>query len=74
VTGAATYVYDGRGARLKKVNANGSSIVYIGGIYEATYDTTGTLTEAVKYYHFAGRNIAVRRVPAGTGSGTLYYL
>ena len=43
--------------------------MYIGGVYEASYSSTGVLTGVVKYYPFGGRNVAMR-----DAAGKLHYL
>ena len=58
--GQDTYTYDAHGTLVKRANADGTSTVYIGGIYEATYDAGGALTGTTKYYQAFGRTIAMR--------------
>jgi hypothetical protein len=42
-----------------------SSIVYVAGVYEATYSPGGSLTEVAKYYMFGSRSIAVAAPASG---------
>ena len=60
VTGGNTDTYDAHGTLVKRANADGTSTVYIGGIYEAAYDAGGALTGTTKYYQAFGRTIAMR--------------
>jgi RHS repeat-associated protein len=56
-----TFVYDGNGNRVKKVDASGTTY-YVGGIYEVQGDTV------TKYYYAAGQRVAMRQ------DGVVYYL
>ncbi|MHB8378252.1 MAG: RHS repeat-associated core domain-containing protein, partial [Dehalococcoidia bacterium] len=64
-----TYTYDAGGSLLMRRMADGSSTVYIGGVYEASYSAGGVLTGVVKYYPFGGRNVAMR-----DAAGAMHYL
>ncbi|MBI5828050.1 MAG: hypothetical protein HZB20_00565 [Chloroflexi bacterium] len=63
-----SFAYDGDGNRVKQTAPNGDFTIYIAGLYEATYSSTGTLLNTKVYYAFAGKVVAMR------GNGTLYYL
>jgi RHS repeat-associated protein len=72
--GHDTYLYDAHGTLVKRVNADNTSTVYIGGIYEAAYDASGVLTGTTKYYQAFGRNIAMRSSSVAACAGTPCYL
>ena len=57
-----------------RANADGTSTVYIGGIYEATYDAGGALTGTTKYYQAFGRTIAMRSSSVAACASTLHFL
>ncbi len=71
ISGGATitYVYDGQGNLVKKSSTDGTSTVYIGGIYEKHQDGS-----YITYYNSFGRRIAMRKHtgPSDT-TGTLYF-
>jgi RHS repeat-associated protein len=60
-----SFLYDGDGNMVKKINPNGSKTLYIGGVYEVDKDSGGTVISTKTYYPAAG---AMR-----VGS-TLYYV
>jgi RHS repeat-associated protein len=70
--GTWNFTYDGDGARVKQVAANGDVTAYVGGLYEVTYTSGGTLKNTKLYYTFGAQVVAMRDV-SGSG-GTLYYL
>jgi RHS repeat-associated protein len=72
-SGTISYTYDGNGTMLKRTNADGSSVRYIGGLFEEQRNAAGAVTLTTKYYQAFGRSIAVRHVPA-MGPDVLYYL
>ncbi|MBI3244143.1 MAG: hypothetical protein HYZ49_17820 [Chloroflexi bacterium] len=63
-----SFVYDGDGNRVKQVAANGDVTAYVGGLYEVTYTSGGTLKNTKLYYAFGSQVVALR------DNGTLYYL
>ncbi len=65
--GSVSYTYDASGTMVRRLNADGSWTVYIGGVYEKNSDGS-----TVKYYGASGKAVAMRRTPA-TGAPTLYY-
>jgi RHS repeat-associated protein len=67
--GTASYTYDGTGTLLKRTNADGSWTAYISGVYEKNSD--GTVR---KYFDANGQTVAMRSVPSGGGTGTLFYM
>jgi YD repeat-containing protein len=66
--GTWNFAYDGDGNRVKQTAPNGDVTVYVGGLYEATYSSGGTLKNTKLYYAFGAQVVAVR------DNGTLYYL
>ena len=65
---AFSFAYDGDGNRVKQVYPDGTFTIYIAGLYEATYSSTGTLLDTKLYYAFAGKVVAMR------DNSVLYYL
>ncbi|MBI3177559.1 MAG: hypothetical protein HYZ35_06180 [Chloroflexi bacterium] len=63
-----SYQYDGDGNRVKQVHPDGTFTIYIAGLYEASYASTGTLLNTKVYYAFGGKVVAMR------DNSTLYYL
>ncbi|MBI3244141.1 MAG: RHS repeat-associated core domain-containing protein [Chloroflexi bacterium] len=63
-----SFVYNGDGNRVKQVAANGDVTAYVGGLYEVTYTSGGTLKNTKLYYAFGAQVVAMR------DNGTLYYL
>ena len=53
---------------MKQVHPDGTFTIYIAGLYEASYASTGTLLNTKVYYAFAGKVVAMR------DNSTLYYL
>ena len=49
-----TFIYDGDGNLVKKINPNGSKTLYVGGIYEVDKASGGSVTRTVTYYPVAG--------------------
>jgi YD repeat-containing protein len=45
-----TFIYDGDGNLVKKINPNGSKTLYVGGIYEVDKASGGSVTRTVTYY------------------------
>ncbi len=74
VAGTETSTYDAGGALLRRTEPDGSSTVYIGGVYEATYSAGGVLTGVVKYYMAFGRAVCVRTAASNSDPGTLSFL
>jgi YD repeat-containing protein len=64
------FVYDGDGARVKKIEG-GVTTVYVGGYYEVQ-SSTGGITRT-SYYYAGGQRVAMRQGPAGA-AGALTYL
>ncbi len=64
-----TFVYDGDGNLVKKIKPDGTSTLYIGGIYEVDLNSGGSATKKTSYYPSGGM-----RVEVVGGSNTLYYL
>ena len=58
------YYYEGLGNLLKRRNPDGSSVIYIGGIYERTFDASGNPTGTTKYYMANRRRITMRTAGA----------
>jgi len=63
-----SFVYDGDGNLVKKLKPDGTSTVYIGGVYEVDLNGT-TVTKTTLYYPAAG---AVRVIQGGNNN--LYYV
>ena len=63
-----TYTYDGKGTLVKKSSTDGTSTIYVGGIYEKRQDGSYTT-----YYNAFGRRIAMRVHPSGGGAGTVHF-
>jgi RHS repeat-associated protein len=49
-----SFIYDGDGNLIKKINPNGSKTLYVGGIYEVDKASGGSVTRTVTYYPLAG--------------------
>jgi YD repeat-containing protein len=49
-----TFVYDGDGNLVKKLKPDGTSTVYIGGVYEVDLNTGGAATKKTSYYPAGG--------------------
>ena len=60
-----SFIYDGDGNLVKKINPNGSKTLYVGGIYEVDKASGGSVTRTVTYYPVAG----AMRI-----NSTLYYI
>jgi RHS repeat-associated protein len=60
-----TFIYNGDGNLVKKINPNGSKTIYVGGIYEVDKASGGSVTRTVTYYPVAG----AMRI-----NSTLYYV
>jgi len=60
-----TFVYDGDGNLVKKINPNGSKTIYVGGVYEVDKTSGGSVTRTVTYYPAGG----AMRI-----NSTLYYI
>ena len=67
--GTTTFTYDGDGARVKKVDAAGTT-VYVGAT-EVLINATQRITRT---YYSAGAQLVAMRVVTSTGGNTLYYL
>ena len=52
---------------LKRTNADASWTLYIGGVYEKTFDAAGAVTKTTKYYTILGRTVAVSNDLGGGG-------
>jgi len=65
-----TFVYDGDGNLVKKLKPDGTSTVYIGGLYEVDLDSGGAATKKTSYYPAGG----AMRVEIVGASNTLYYM
>jgi RHS repeat-associated protein len=70
--GSMTYKYDANGTMVKRTNVDGTSTVYIGGIFEKTFNPAGIATGTTKYYSALGRTLAMRTETGG--APTLTYL
>jgi len=65
-----TFAYDGDGNRIRQVNPDGTTTLFLaGGLYEVTLDAGGQQTAVKRYYAVGGQPIALR----DTG-GTFYLL
>ncbi len=69
--GTTNYIYDADGSLLIRRNAQGETVLYLGGT-EVHYDAASGKTWAQRYYTAAGSTIAVRT--NRTGTETLSYL
>ncbi len=60
--GRDRYTYDASGTLARRLNADGTSTVYIGGVFEKSFDASGNATCVRKYYAFAGKPVAMSTV------------
>ncbi|HEU0293301.1 MAG TPA: RHS repeat-associated core domain-containing protein [Anaerolineales bacterium] len=65
-----SFVYDGDGNLVKKINPGGSRTLYIGGIYEVDKDANSIVTRTVTYYPAGG----AMRIVDSTGNNLYYVL
>jgi len=65
VTSLTSFVYDGDGNMVMKINSDGSKTIYVGGVYEEDRSSSGTLIHTRVYYPAGG----AMRI-----DGTLYYV
>ncbi|MBI3244234.1 MAG: RHS repeat-associated core domain-containing protein [Chloroflexi bacterium] len=64
-----TFVYDGDGNLIKKVNPNGTYTVYVGGLYEVEYSAANVATKKTSYYPAGAYRLEI----VGT-SNNVYYM
>ncbi len=65
-----TFAYDGDGNRIRQVNPDGTSTLFLaGGLFEVTLNAAGQQTAVKRYYSVGGQTIALR-----DAGGTLYLL
>ncbi len=65
-----TFIYDGDGNRIRQVNPDGTSTLFLaGGLYEVSLDTGGQQTGVKRYYSIGGQTVALR-----DANGTFYLL
>jgi len=65
-----TFTYDGDGNRIRQVNPDGTTTLFlVGGLYEVTLDAGGQQTAVKRYYAIGGQPIALR-----DAGGTFYLL
>ncbi len=65
-----TFVYDGDGNLVKKLKPDGTTTIYVGGIYEGELNAGGQITKKTSYYPAGG---ALRVEVVGV-SNALYYM
>lgn len=65
-----SFVYDGDGNLMKRINPTGSKTVYVGGVYEVDKTSGGSVTRTVTYYP-AGDAM---RINITGGTNTIYYM
>jgi len=71
VVETTSFVYDGDGTLVKKINPNGSKTLYVGGIYEVDKNSSGIETGTKTYYPAGG---AMRITTVSPPSNNLYYV
>jgi RHS repeat-associated protein len=64
-----TFVYDGNGVRVKKIDPDDSVTYYVGGIYEVLSTTTGITKTS---YYYAGAQRVAMRITAGVSTTVIY--
>jgi RHS repeat-associated protein len=65
-----SFLYDGDGNLVKKINPDGTKTIYVGGIYEVDKDAFNTVTRTVTYYPAGG----AMRISIVGGSNSVYYI
>ncbi len=70
-TGSWTYVYDGDGERVKKVNGSSGTLYWGGASTDALAESNLTGTMSAEYLFYLGKRMARRDLPSGT---VHYYL
>ena len=69
MTEITTFVYDGNGVRVKKIDPDGGDTYYAGGIYEVLSTTTGITKTS---YYYAGAQRVAMRITAGVSTTVIY--
>jgi RHS repeat-associated protein len=65
-----SFVYDGDGNLVKKINPDGTKTIYVGGLYEVDKNASDVVTRTVTYYPAGG----AMRINITGGSNSVYYI